>query len=150
MDQKSKLITISTLLSDVSPIGESETKIISECLNIIREVSPIDGPLIFSKMERVVSLSDDLAWIISMLNVTRNGIKRDVMKAKDPKYVSLVRQNRPSSAAIEAEIRLSNKDIVDLETKEDNISIVIDYLNNIQKSLDRYLWVLKDKEQYSK
>lgn len=150
MDQKSKLITISALLSSINPIGESETKIISECLNIIREVSPIDGPLIFSKMERVVSLSDDLAWIISMLNVTRNGIKRDVMKVKDPKYVSLVRQNRPSSAAIEAEIRLSNKDIVDLETKEDNISIVIDYLNNIQKSLDRYLWVLKDKEQYSK
>lgn len=149
MDQKSKLVTISVLLSDIN-LGNAEVKIISECLNIIREVSPIDGPLIFSKMERVISLSDDLAWIISILNSMRNNVRRDIMKVKDPKYVSLVRQNRPSSAAIEAEIRISSKDIIELETKEDNISIVIDYLNNVQKSLDRYLWVLRDKEQYNK
>ena len=150
MDQNSKILTISALISKSTDLGESEKKVISECLNIIREISPIDGALIFSKMERIINLSDDLAWIITLLNISRNALRKDIQKIKDPKYVALVRQNRPSSAAIESEIRISNKDIVSLESTESDLLIIIEYLNSIQKSLDRYLWVLRDKEQYSK
>lgn len=149
VDQGYKIENIREYLKGIVEIGESES-IIVNCLNSIREISPIDAPVAFAKMERITNLSDDLAWIISILNRKNNELKRSVQKLKDPKYVALVRQNRPSSAAIEAEIRLTNKDIVEFEDKISRLENVLEYLNHIQKSLDNYLWILRDKIQYCK
>lgn len=149
VDQEYKIENIREYLKDIIDIGKSES-IITNCLNSIREISPIDAPVAFAKMERITNLSDDLAWIISILNRRNNEMKRSVQKLKDPKYVALVRQNRPSSAAIEAEIRLTNKEVVEFEDKISRLENVIEYLNHIQKSLDSYLWILRDKIQYCK
>lgn len=149
VDQEYKIENIREYLKDIIDIGKSESIIIN-CLNSIREISPIDAPVAFAKMERITNLSDDLAWIISILNRRNNEMKRSVQKLKDPKYVALVRQNRPSSAAIEAEIRLTNKEVVEFEDKISRLENVIEYLNHIQKSLDSYLWILRDKIQYCK
>lgn len=137
-------------LLPVIDIGESGKYIIYDSISAIRQISPIDGAQLFSKMEKIISLSDDLSWVVSSINRKRNCIESDLKSIKDPKYVALVRQNRPSSAAIEAEIRITIKDVSILDNQINILDNILSYLDSIQRSLDRYIWMLRDKISYSR
>lgn len=149
-DINERVNEIYSYLSEVIDIGESGKTVIRESLSSIKQISPIDGALLFSKMERIISLSDDLSYIVSSINRKRNSLESEIKSIKDPKYVALVRQNRPSSAAIEAEIRITVKDISTLEDKLKILDNVLVYLDSIQKSMDRYIWMLNSKTVYLK
>lgn len=132
-------------LRDVIELSPENIRVIKSSLAAIKEQAPSDVPLILRKIERLIDLSQDLSWIILVMKRRFHELTREMKVMKDPQYVMLVRQGRPSSAAIEAEIRFTNKD---LYTVEDNIEIVrniIEYLQKIIDSMDKYSWLLKDK-----
>lgn len=139
---------INSTLNKFLEIGESEMEIINSAIGLTHQVSPIDGSQLFARMELVIAVSDDLEWIINSIVRKRNEKENDIRKIKDPKYVALVRQGRPSSAAIEAEIRITLKDIREQEELIQLIDSMISYLQFVQRNLDRYLSILKSKSQF--
>lgn len=145
-----KGLDMSSVLSKFIDIGDSELEIINTAIGLTHQVTPIDGSQLFARMESVVSISDDLEWIINSITRKRNTKENEIRKIKDPKYVALVRQGRPSSAAIEAEIRISMKDIRDEEELIQLVDSITDYLKFVQRNLDKYLSILKLKAQFMK
>ena len=139
---------INSTLNKFLEIGESEMEIINSAIGLTHQVSPIDGSQLFARMELFIAVSDDLEWIINSIVRKRNEKENDIRKIKDPKYVALVRQGRPSSAAIEAEIRITLKDIREQEELIQLIDSMISYLQFVQRNLDRYLSILKSKSQF--
>jgi hypothetical protein len=61
----------------------------------------------------------------------------------------LVRQGRPSSEAINSEVRWKNESLYDLEEDIRSVENIIDYLVHLEESLERYLYMLKDKLKIS-
>lgn len=145
MDTNTKASSILTSLSEFLDIGESGVEIIKDCLNTIHQASPLDAHVVFNRIEHIISLSDDLSYLILSINRKRTSMLRELKTIKDPQFVALVRADRPSTAAIESEIRLSKPIIKDIEY---NISIIDDtliYLNHIEKGLNDYSRLLRDK-----
>lgn len=118
---------------------------IKSCLNEISQVAPSDLPIMFTKEQRLLELSSDLSFAIFSVNVFLNNERDKYKRKRDPEYVMLVRQGRPSGAAIDAEIRFKHSELYDDEKKLDILANVIEYLNHIQLSIDRYIYLLRDK-----
>lgn len=130
-------------------LSEQEINIIKTCTNDIREMTPTDKPLVFRKSEKVTDDSQKLSWLIYSIKVKLSDITSNYKRVKDPEYTMLVRQQRPSGAAIEAELRFRNDTLYEIEKKIETIDNIIAYLNHLQLSIDRYLRILNDKLRYN-
>lgn len=132
-------------LLDIQNLSADEIRMLKRAISILHEVSPVDKPLIFKKMDDIVSASDDLYWVILVIRRRLNSVKADINVIKDPMFTALVRQGRPSTVAIEHEIRFNNGRVQELEEQQDTLENILDYVLHVQKCLDDYNWMLRDK-----
>lgn len=132
-------------LLEIVELSPDELMTIKVALKYIREIAPTDRPLIFTRLENMVSASEDLSWVIMVVNRKLSEIKAKINNIKSPAFTTLVRQGRPSTQAIEYEILFANPELKDLEMHKSTLVNIIEYLNHIEKSIDRYIFVLRDK-----
>jgi hypothetical protein len=136
-------------LIDTLTLSVEEVDIIKTAIRNITEIAPTDAPLIMRKISDLIVSSDNISWVIHIINRSIHINNRELKTIRDPSVVMLVRQGRPSRDAIDSEVRLGNSKIYQLE---ENISIlenVLDYLKHLELSLSNYQWLLRDKLKFS-
>lgn len=132
-------------LRDVIELSPDNIRTVKNCLAMIKELSPSDVPNILRKIEKLIDASQDMSWIVLVMKRKLHELTRELKVKKDPAYVMLVKQGRPSSAAIDAEIRFTNKDLYKLEDDIEIVKNIIEYFQKIIESMEKYSWLLKDK-----
>lgn len=144
-------VRTSSIISYLSEIGvEGVENIIKNCLSLIHSNSPLEGAAVFTKMERIISASDDLGYVILMVNRRKSSLTESMNKLKDPLFTALVRQARPSTLAIECEIRLQNEEVANYEYEISKYEDLILYLNHLDRALSEYGRLLREKLNYGK
>lgn len=126
-------------------LSSAEISYVQVCLNDITELSPADKPMVFRKMEKLIQDSDNLAWCIFSVNQQLILLNKAYRKIKDPEFTILVRQGRPSTEAINSEIRMKHDELYDLEEQIAIVEQIVEYFRHIELSLERYIYMLKDK-----
>lgn len=126
-------------------LSDTEIEYVKTCIEDVTEMSPSDKPMIFRKMERLIEDSDKLSWCIFSVRQQLNKMNKAYKQIKDPDYVTLVRQGRPSSEAINSEVRWRNDSLYDLEEDIATVENIIEYLVHLDHSLEKYNYMLKDK-----
>lgn len=143
LDDRAKAIY--EYLLDIMEMSPDEVRMLKKALSMLHEISPVDKPLIFKKMEEIISASDDLSWIVMAIKNRRSKIKKDIDDIKAPAFTALTRQGRPSTIAVEYEIKFTHDELSDLEESKEIIDNILDYVQHVQKCLDDYSWMLRDK-----
>jgi hypothetical protein len=129
-------------------LSEPEIGIVQTCIDDIKEIAPTDRPALFQKMERLVQDAENLSWCIYSVKVHYSKIKKAYRMLKDGDFTVLVRQGRPSTEAINSELRWKDPTLYDWELKMETVENLIEYLNHILVSMDKYQYMLKDKLRY--
>lgn len=137
-------------LESIVGVGKEGVSILKNCLSLLHMAAPAEPAGVFSRIERIVSASDDLAWIILMVGRAKSSIDSNIKRIKDPEFTMLVRSGRPSTVAIESEIRMNHDEILEMEERLQIANYLEDYLQHIEKGLDRCVWMLRDKASYLK
>lgn len=144
----SRVNKIYEYLLEIVELSPEEIRVIKSAISSVHEISASDGPGLFSKLNNLISVSEDLAWVISVITSQQHEIRKSIKEIKDPDFVMLVRKGRPSTQAIESEIRFNHDDLVKMEENLEIITNIIDYLNHLELSIDRYIWLCRDKMKY--
>lgn len=147
-DVDSRIKIIAKYLQDNLDIEETDLKSLEDAINLIHQPSPLDGAGVFTRVERSISASDNLLWLVTMISNRRVLVDADLKKLKDPQFTLLVRQQRPSTQAIESEIRWNNETVAELENKLTTIDNILSYIKSIESNIDRYIWILREKARY--
>lgn len=129
-------------------LSEDEIKMVSVAINDIKEMTPSTKAEVFRKSERIVADSQDLSWCIQSVKIQHAKLLTAYHKMVDTDYALLVRQGRPSSEAIHAELRMKNESLYEVEELLTTIENTIAFLESLKESMDKYLYVLKDKLKY--
>lgn len=135
-------------LLNVVELSQEELMSIKIALKLIREIAPTDPPLIFKRLEDLSAISEDISWVKMVVKRKLYSVKSKIDSIKSPNFTALVRQGRPSTQAIEYEILFNNKDLGELESNKDTLNNIVEYLEHIEKSIDRYIFILRDKLKY--
>lgn len=135
-------------LSDIVELSSEERMSIKLALKLIREIAPTDAPLVFKRLEELTSVSEDISWVTMVVKRKLSSIKTEIDSIKAPNFTALVRQGRPSTQAIEYEILFNNSKLKELESNKETLSNIVEYLQHIEKSIDRYIFILRDKLKY--
>ena len=130
--------------------SEDEFQMIRDAINTVIEASPTTTAGTCSRQERLTAASTDLAWIVLSLKRTRLRVDNSLKQIKDPQFVMLVRQGRPSTSAIEAEIRHTNDKVLALENNLQELDNLLEYMSNLEKNIDRKIWEMRDKASFAK
>lgn len=130
--------------------SEDEYQMIRSSIGLIIESPPQTAGAVFSRCERLTASSMDISWIILSLNRTKLKLENSLKGIKDPEFVLLVRQGRPSTQAIESEIRMSKDSVMQLENDIQEIDNLIVYFNSLERNIDRYIRTSKDKISFLK
>lgn len=150
IDINKRANTLYTYLTNVMELGDEEIESVRDCLGMVHQATPTEAPGIFSRMERIIAASDNLSWVLTSIGRKKSEIVGEIKKIKDPQFTALVRQGRPSIQAIESEIRYTTPELRELESDLDTLLNVESYFVHLEKSMDRYIFLLKDKAQYIK
>lgn len=145
-----KVLSIKEHISGIIELSDKELGFIDRAICEIHEECPVDVPQLMRKSQSLLLASDDLYWIINVISRKHARMKSKLYATKDPKYTTLVRQGRPSAAAIEAEIRFSTDGIYKMEEDYENIGNLLDYLKTLASTLEKYNWIIKDKLNVAK
>lgn len=145
-----KIEDIINYISGIVNIGDRCNETIKECINLIHQSVPVDNSGVFSRLSRCNAVSDDLVYIIMNVKKRRNIVESELKKNKDPKFTILVRSGRPSTQAIESEIRVTTPIVSELENKLSEFDNILEYLNHLEKCLDRLIYIMRDLAQYIK
>ena len=143
-----RISNIVECLETIVSVGNEGRSILKNCLSLLHMAAPAEPAGVFSRIERIISASDDLAWIILMVNRAKASLDSNIKRVKDPEFTMLVRSGRPSTVAIESEIRMCHDEIRDMEEQLEIAKNLEDYLQHIEKGLDRCVWMLRDKAAY--
>lgn len=144
----SRVSNIGEYLKDKVDLSDENIDSIRNAINQIHQASPTEAAGVFSRMERLISASDDLSWVITCIRRKRNEIFKNIRSIKDPQFTILVRQGRPSTQAIEAEIHFNNKELSEIEEIYATLGNIDEYLSHILDLINNYNWALKDKVGY--
>lgn len=150
MNNKDKLQIIKEYIKGSVEIGERCNDIIDNCINLVHSQYPSDNAVVFSKLNNFISASEDLAYVILCIRRYKTEKEQELRSIKDPKFTILVRGDRPSTQAIESEIRTTIPKVAGIEQELMNINNILDYLSHIEKCLDRSIWSLRDIASYIK
>lgn len=150
MDVGIKLQEIQSYLSDILELSNDEVSIIKTCINYVHEQAPTEVPLIIKKTNDLIAASENLSWIILIVSRKIVEIQLKIKKVKSPAFTMLTRQGRPSATAIEYEILHNYPDIMEAEEQLDVLNKLLDYFKHLEKSIDRYLWMLRDGSSFHK
>ena len=150
IDTNNKINDLKQFLGDTLQFTDAELNIIKTCMNYIHEQAPVEIPLIILKTNNLISASEDLAWICLSVNRKINEIEANIKRIKAPEFTALTRQGRPSTMAIEYEILYNHDELSDMEETLGTLQKFYDYLKHLEKSIDRYLWMLRDSGNFNK
>lgn len=151
IDIDSKIQTISEYLSKCCiDIGDKSLDDIKTAISLLKELPPSDAPNTFNREQRLISVSDEISWIIMSLKRRKSIIDEEIKKIKVPEYTLLVRQGRPSSEAINMEILFKHDELNQLNNKLEFLDNLLEYLMSIQENISRYIWMLRDRLQFLK
>ena len=125
-------------------LRDREIQGIKMALSVIHETKPTDLHLIRDKLDKTNIASEDLAWSMFIIKQHLATIRKECRKLKDPIFTSLVRKGRPSTSAIESEIRMVSEQVSDYEDEITSIENILEYLKHIETCIDRLQWNLKD------
>lgn len=145
-----KIDLVVAYLENTVELSDTEINIIKTAINLISEISPTDITVIFSKLDNIIETSNNLGYVIYYCNQYKINLTRKYRNLKDPAFTSLTLKQRPSTLAIESEIRTKYPEIAELEYQVETITNAIDYLNHIELNLERRIWSIKDRLQMSK
>jgi len=143
LNEKTK--AIQEHISGIIEFSDRELDMIDRAIREIHEECPTDVPLLVKKSQSLILAGDDLYWVINVISRKHARMKSDIYRLKDPKFTALSRGGRPSSAAIEAEIRFTTDGVYKMEEDYENIGSLLDYLRVLSSMLDKYSWIIKDK-----
>lgn len=131
-------------------IGDKSLGDIKTAISLLKEIPPSDAPNTFNRIQKFISISDEISWIIMSLKRRKSIIDEQVKKIKVPEYTLLVRQGRPSSEAINMEILFKHEELMTLNSKMEFLDEFLEYLMSIQENISRYIWALRDRLQFLK
>ena len=126
-------------------MSSEELMMIKLAVKEINEICPNEKFQLANKLDRLIKASDDLSWVTMVVEINLSKLKKEIIEVKAPEYTFLVRSNRPSHNAIENEIFMNHKDLMD---KDNNYRVgqnVLEYLRSIEKNIDRYVWSIRDR-----
>jgi len=130
-------------------LSEQEVQMIVECNNEIIQIAPTDKPQVFRKEERLIRCSQNISWCIFSLKLKASKIQDSYRRSRDPEYTILVRQGRPSAAAIETELRYKHPEFYETDEQIRILDNIIEFLGHLELSVERYMYMLRDKVRYN-
>lgn len=150
LDINKKIEMITSYLGEVIDIGDISIDNIKTAISLLKEIPPADAPNTFNREQRLISVSDDISWIIMSLNRKKQILEEKMKNIRAPEYTRLVRQGRPSAEAINMELYMLHDDMNDLNSRIEVLNNFITYLNSIQDNINRYIWMLRERLNFLK
>lgn len=150
LDINKKIEMITNYLGEVIDIGDISIDNIKSAISLLKEIPPVDAPNTFNREQRLISVSDDISWIIMSLNRKKQILEEKMKSIRAPEYTRLVRQGRPSTEAINMELYMLHDDMNELSRKINVLDNFIIYLNSIQENINRYIWMLRERLNFLK
>ena len=131
-------------------LGENEVNSINKMVSLIDDYVPTDLPLIFRRLDSIISATGDISWTLAILKKHRAKINAEYKQLKDPQFTSLTRKGRPSAVAIESEIRFNVPEVAEYEQRLEVLDGFIEYIEHLLKISDSMQWAIKDRVALSK
>lgn len=131
-------------------LGENEINSINKMVSLIDDYVPTDLPLIFRRLDSIISATGDVSWTLAILKKHRAKINAEYKQLKDPQFTSLTRKGRPSAVAIESEIRFNVPEVAEYEQRLEVLDGFIEYIEHLLKISDSMQWAIKDRVALSK
>lgn len=150
LDINKKIEMITNYLGEVVDIGDISIDNIKTAISLLKEIPPTDAPNTFNREQRLISISDDISWIIMSLNRKKQILEEKMKNIRAPEYTRLVRQGRPSTEAINMELYMLHDDMNELNRKIEVLDNFLIYLNSIQENINRYIWMLRERLNFLK
>ena len=150
IDINKKIEMITEYLGDVVDIGDISVDSIKTAISLLKEIPPVDAPNTFNREQRLISISDEISWIIMSLKRKRQILDEKMKNIRAPEYTRLVRQGRPSTEAINMELYMLHDDMNSLNSKIEVLDNFIMYLNSMLENINRYIFMLKERLNFLK
>lgn len=132
-------------------IGEKAINSIKDAMLIMKQLPPSDVPNTFVLEQKIISILDDLQWIIHLLKTKKCNVSEKIMKIKAPEIAYLVREGRIGTDLINTEAYWREEEKLEpLMHDETTIDNTIIYLTSLDNNLNKYLFMLRDRINYNK
>lgn len=131
-------------------LGDNEVKSINDMVSLIDDYVPTDLPILFKRLDNIITATGDISWTLAVLKKHRAKINAEYKHLKDPQFTSLTRKGRPSTMAIESEIRFNMPDVAEYEHRLEVLDGFIEYIEHLLKVSDSMQWAIKDRIALSK
>lgn len=146
MEIEERLEILKQFFNETITAGERATSTIRDAIYMLKEIPPADVPNTFSKEQRLISILDDLQWILYLLNKTKTRIDEQILNIKSPEVTYLIREGRIGTDLINIEVYNRNQEKLEpLMNKKDAIENTVSYLLTLEGNLNKYLFMLKDR-----
>jgi len=141
-DYESRLNDIESYLKSVTDKYETIMQYIRDAVFTLHEPLPTEPEALFRRSTKIICVSDDLSDAIRMLRTAKLNVVKVYNKTRDPLFTALVRKGRPSTTAIECEIRMTNSEMYDTEEELDSVTNIIEYIDNLSSKLSDLNWTI--------
>lgn len=131
-------------------LGDNEINSINNMVKLIDDYVPTDLPVLFRRLDSIISATGDISWTLAVLKKHRAKINAEYKQLKDPQFTSLTRKGRPSTIAIESEIRFNIPEVAEYEKRLEILDGFIEYIEHLLKVSDSMQWAIKDRVALSK
>lgn len=115
-----------------------EFKTISEIYNILTMRMPSTPSEAFNRVSSLESYRAQLSTIIYMLSMIKDDLNREYRQLYEKEYTKLVLLNRPSHAAIDAEIHSKSTEAFMLRDKLESFDKIFSLLNSYLRCIDSF------------
>ena len=132
-------------------IGDKAINSIKDAMLIMKQLPPSDVPNTFAMEQQIISILDDLQWVIHLLKTKKSNISEKIMKIKAPEVTYLIREGRIGTDLINTEVYCRNEEKLQPLMRDDSsIDNVVAYLSSLDNNLNKYLFLLRDRVNYNK
>ncbi len=151
MDADERISILKQFFDSTINIGEKAIDSIREAVLIMKQLPPSDVPNTFVMEQKIISILDDLQWVIHLLKSKKSKVSEDIMGVKAPDITYLIREGRIGTDLINIEVYNRNEEkLKPLMNKESTIENTIAYLSSLDSNLNKYLYLLRDRVNYNK
>lgn len=116
--------------------GSEEFKIISEVYNILSSRLPSTAAEAYSRVSSLESYRAQISTMIYVISMLRDDINREYRKLYEKEFTKLSLLNRPSQAAIDAEIHSKSTEAFMLRDKLESYDRILQLLNSYIRCID--------------
>lgn len=123
-------------LIEVFSEGTHEYEVLMNVHDLITSYSPSISAECKTQMILLDQSKIELSSLYYMVSRRISKLKASIQSSYDTQYTRLVKLGRPSNAAIEAEIRLSNSDYLSVCSKLEAMEQIKDLINSYLRCID--------------